>query len=190
MRVNKPLVCLLGFFLLSFLPVAQAQVGESAIGSDRHLWGGVEFSNFQNDYVKYIRSDGIGIYGDYLITRRVGVEGEVRLLDLNNVIGLTEKTYMAGPIVNIYRYHHFTAYGKILLGVASANYPNNIGYGSYFAYEPGGGVEYRLSPRFKLRGEYDYQLWPGAPGAQLTYPLPSTGLTPSGFSVGISYKIF
>ena len=180
------------FCFIFLVPKAMlhAQVAPASQGFTRQLWGGVEGSNFQNDYVKYIRSDGIGFFGDYLFTPRLGVEAEIRLLDLNSVLGLTEKTYMGGIIANAYQYHRFTAYGKILAGLASANYPNNIGYGSYFAFEPGGGVQYRLSSRFKLRGEYDYQLWPSAPGIVFTAPRPSTGLTPNGFSVGVSYKIF
>ena len=191
MRVHK--YCLLLFAALS-LPSLHAQVAPASIGSTRQLWGGVEGSNFQNDYVKYIRSDGFGFYADYLITRRIGVEGELRFLNLNSVQGLTEKTYMAGPIINAYQYHHFSFYGKGLLGGAGATYPPTALFtkasGSYFAYEFGGGAEYRLKSRFKLRGEYVQQFWPSAPGTEIAYPRASTGLTPSGFNGGISYRIF
>lgn len=183
---------LLCLALLAPLHWASAQVAPASQGFTRQLWGGVEGSNFQNDYVKYIRSDGIGFYGDYLITQHVGFEGEVRLLDLNDVIGLTEKTYFAGPIINAYQYHHFALYGKFLAGVATAVYPPNeasflSASGGYFAIEFGGGVEYRLRPRWKLRGEYVQQDWvnaPDLPGVQ------NNGLAPKGFSGGISYKIF
>ncbi len=201
----SPLLLCLACFSLPL--ASQAQVRPAAVGSERHLWGGVEFSNFQNDYVKFTRSDGIGFYGDYWITGRFGVEGEVRLLDLNSVEGsaafingrlvtgtLTEKTFMGGPIIKAYQYHGLTAYGKVLVGAAVAHYPPSLTFtsasGSYFAYEPGGGVEYRFRPRFKVRGEYDYQLWPSAPGAEIAFPRQSSGLTPNGFSVGVSYEIF
>ncbi len=192
-KILSPLLLCLSCFPLAM--ISYAQVRPAAVGSDRHLWGGVEFSNFQNDYVKYTRSDGIGFYGDYWITNRFGAEGEVRLLDLNYVQGLTEKTFMGGIIANAYQYHGISAYAKFLLGAAVANYPTSPGYftsasGSYFAYEPGFGAEYRLSHKFKVRGEYDYQLWPSAPGVEITFPRPSSGLTPSGFSVGISYEVF
>lgn len=168
---------------------AHAQVHQAAVGSERHLWGGVEFSDFQNDYIRYIRSDGIGFYGDYMLTERVTAEAQVRLLDLNKPVGLTEKSFLVGPLVNVYQYHRATAYAKFLLGVGTFNFPP-IGYGSYFAYGTGGGVDYRLSSRFKVRGEYEYDFLPSAPGEQLTYPNPSNGLTPNGFSVGVSYRIF
>ncbi len=191
MRATRIAVLLcLAFF--SFRQTAPAQVAPASEGFTRQLWGGVEGSNFQNDYVKYIRSDGIGFYGDYRITPHVGFEGEVRLLDLNDVLGLTEKTYFLGPIINAYQYHRLNLYGKFLAGLATANYPPNettflTASGSYFAFEFGGGVEYRLRPRFKLRGEYVQQSWPSAPGLP---GIQSNGLAPKGFSGGISYKIF
>ncbi len=193
MRVHKWYLFLLAALFYS-LPSLHAQAAPAAIGFERRLWAGVEGSNFQNDYVKYIRSDGFGFYADYLISKRIGVEAELRFLDLNSVQGLTEKTYLAGPIINAYQYHHFSFYGKALLGIAAASYPPTPLFskasGSYFSYEIGGGVEYRLNSRFKLRGEYDQQFWPSAPGPEIAYPRASTGLTPKGFSAGVSYRIF
>ena len=207
MRLENFSPVLLCFAFVTLSSTSQSQVRPAAVGSERHLWGGVEFSNFQNDWIKYKRSDGIGFYGDYLITNRLGIEGEIRLLNLNSVSGtaviangkvqsgtINEKTYLAGPIFNAYQYHHLEAYGKVLLGVATASYPPSVTYsnasGSYFAFEPGGGVEYRLSRNFKVRGEYDYQIWPSAPGDAISFPKKSSGLTPNGFSVGVSYQIF
>ena len=176
-------------FVAFAIGTAHAQVHESATGSDRHLWAGGEFSDFKPDY-GLSRLDGIGFYADYLVTHRYGAEAEIRLLDLNKPAGETQKTFMAGPIANIYQYHKAIFYAKFLLGVGTVNYPDNIGYGSYFAFAPGGGVEYRFAPRWKVRGEYEAEFFPSAPGAPITYPFPSNGLTPTGFSVGISYKIF
>lgn len=53
-------------------------------------------------------------------------------------------------------------------------------------------MDYRLGRRFYARGEYEYQLWPGfigPPDAPSTVNRPN-GLTPNGFSAGISYRIF
>jgi hypothetical protein len=38
-----------------------------------------------------------------------------------------------------------------------------------------------------LRAEYEYQLWPSAPGVGGE---PSNGMKPNGFSVGFAYKPF
>ncbi len=181
----SPLPLCFAFFI--FPHSSQAQVSPSAVGSERHLWGGVEFSNFKPDY-GLTRLDGIGFWGDYFITHRIGVEGEVRLLDLNKPYnGETEKTFMGGIIGNVFQYHSFDAYAKGLLGGATFNFPT-VGYGSYFAFAAGGGVEYRFLPRWKVRGEYEYQDWPSAPGKALDPN--SSGLTPTGYSAGISYEIF
>ena len=186
MRPQKPFLFLL-LLLVCTLP-GFGQVFESAVGSRPHLWAGVEGSDFNPDY-NFYRVYGIGVYGDYYLKPKLGVEAEIRLLDLNKPRGLTQKTFLAGPTYTFLRYHRFSGYGKVLLGASTMTFPNNIGYGSYFAFEPGGGVEYRLAPRWKLRGEYDYQFWPSAPG--FTSPgFPSRGLTPAGYSGGLSYRIF
>jgi opacity protein-like surface antigen len=58
----------------------------------------------------------------------------------------------------------------------------------------GGGVDYRLSRRIYVRGEYEYQMWPGFVGPPDPQPIPlqnrPNGLTPNGFAVGASYRIF
>ena len=186
MRAKYFLFTLICFGATLLSPHAHAQVNEAATGNSRHVWGGVEFSNFKPDY-NFGRLDGIGFYGDYEVTRRFGLEGEVRLLDLNKPAGQIQKDFLGGGYGNVYRYRDFTAYAKFLVGAKTITFPENIGYGSYFAFVPGGGVEYRFRPRIKIRGEYEYQLIPSAPG----FPgQPSNGLTPNGFSVGVSYRIF
>ncbi len=181
-------VLALGFVFSS--GAARAQVGEEAIGSDRHLWAGAEFSDFNPDYNKvFPRLLGYGFYGDYYITKRVGLEGEIRLLTINKPEGQTQKDYLGGPTITVYRYRKFLFNAKVLLGGVAINYPDNIGTGSYFAFAPGGGAEYRLTPKLKLRAEYEYIFLPSAPGFNVPGE-PSNGLTPTGFSAGISYKFF
>lgn len=197
MRAKKLFLSVLAFSFVSSLPAAQAQVHESATGSVRHLWGGVEFSNYNPDYNPIGgRLDGIGAYGDYYLTYRLGVEANFRFLTLNKPSGQTQKNFFGGPTVMVYQHRKFTANAKLMLGGVSINYPyypdttSSIGYGSYFALAPAGNVEYRLSPRLKLRGEYEFVFIPGAPGYAFTAPAPSNGLTPTGFSIGLSYRIF
>jgi opacity protein-like surface antigen len=176
MRAKRSLLLLSFSSLLVPALHAGAQVSVDAIGDGKHLYAGVEGSDFKPDY------NPIGGRSRYL-----GAEGEIRLLDLNKPSGQTQKNFFAGPIVDAYRYHRFTGYGKLMLGIDSINYPSGIGYGTYFAFAPGGGVEYRLNSRLKLRGEYEYQFVRSAPG----FPnQPSNGLTPSGYSGGISYRIY
>ncbi len=188
MRATRSLLLLLSSSLLIPAVHAGAQVSVDAVGSDRHLYAGVEGSDFKPDYNPIAgRLIGYGFFGDYMVSRYFGAEGEIRLLDVNKPDGQTQKNFLVGPIVDAYRYHRFTGYAKLLLGVDTIHYPNAEGYGTYFAMAPGGGVEYQLSARFKLRGEYEYHFIPSAPG----FPnMPSNGLTPSGYSGGISYRIY
>ena len=189
MRANK-LVLSLFFSLLCFFS-ARAQVVPHAIGSDPHVWVGAEGSSFHTDYNPISgRLLGFGFYGDYFVSRHLGAEAEVRFLTLNSPAGQTQKNFYLGPIVDIYRWRKLSGYGKGLLGLATINYPYKIGYGSYFGFAIGGGVEYRIRPRWKLRGEYEHQFIPSAPGLAITKPFTSNGLNPAGYSGGVSYRFF
>ena len=179
------------FFALSgmfFSEVLSAQVHESVVGSSRHVWAGAEYSHFDPDY-GLTDLDGVTLFGDVNVWHNVGGEAEVRLLDFNKPAGETEKMFLLGPTYNFYRTYRFSAFGKFLAGAGTFNYPA-IGNGSYFAYEAGGGADYQFARRWKVRGEYDFDFMPSAPGIELTYPYPSNGLTPHGVSFGLAYRIF
>jgi hypothetical protein len=66
--------------------------------------------------------------------------------------------------------------------------------GSYFAYAPGGTLQYPLSRRWILRGDYEWQFWPSFAGPPTFNPTTGTveqhssGLTPNGISVGVAYR--
>jgi len=52
---------------------------------------------------------------------------------------------------------------------------------------PGGGLDYALNRRWKVRADYEFQIWPSAVGI----PGIQTGsVHPNGVSVGISYRLF
>jgi opacity protein-like surface antigen len=80
------------------------------------------------------------------------------------------------------------------VGIGYFNFPLNAAHGSYFDVALGGGLDYRLTRRIYVRGEYEYQIWPGFVGPPDPTPIPlqnrPNGLTPNGFSVGASYRIF
>jgi len=170
---------------------ALAQVSPATRGGDLSLSAGAEYSNFQPDWGPN-RLGGIAAFGDLdnLFLRRLGAEGEARWLRFNENGGEHEDNYLLGPRYRLIRYHRLSGYAKFLMGGGFITYPNKIGSGSYFAYVPGGTAEYRLSHRWILRADYEYQRWPAAPGLAFTYPNPSHGLTPNGFSGGVAFKIF
>jgi len=176
--------------ILSFLlgsGAAYAQVAPSVQGGNSTLWAGAEFSSFNSDYDTKTRLIGIGALVDYNVTQRFGLEGEGRWLKWNGAGQQTQSDYLIGPKARLFQYHRFSLNAKFVFGGVFITYPNNIGTGSYFAYVPGGYGEYRLSRKFAVRGGYEYQFLPSAPG--FGFGFPSHGLTPHGFSAGVTYRI-
>ncbi len=175
--------------ILSFLlgsGAAYAQVAPSVQGGNSTLWAGAEASSFDSDYDTKTRLIGIGALVDYNVTQRLGIEGEGRWLKWNGTGQQSQSDYLIGAKGRLFQYHRFSANAKILFGGVFITYPNKFGTGSYFAFAPGGYGEYRISRRFAIRGDYEYQFLPKAPGFE---GLPSHGLNPNGFSVGVMYRI-
>ena len=179
---------LIGIVLLFTPAFACAQVSPATRGGGLNLWVGAEYSNFQPDF-GFNRLGGITVVGDVndVFIKKLGLEGEARWLHFNQYLGETEANYLGGPRYRLWRHDGLSVYGKLLLGGGLITFPSKQGNGSYFAYAPGGTLEYRLSRRWLARGDYEYQIWPSAPNLP---GLPSHGLTPNGFSLGVSYKIF
>jgi opacity protein-like surface antigen len=179
------------FATLLLLPaISRAQVAAAGRGGNQQLFAGGFFSDFSPVY-GYQRLYGIGGFVDYNLTPRLGAEAEARFLRFNQLANIHEDTYMVGPKIN-YGHKKFVFYGKGLFGLGEFNFPLNAAHGGYFAIGLGGGVDYRLSRHFYARGEYEYQIWPGfvgPPDSATTGNRPN-GLTPNGFSVGMSYRIF
>jgi hypothetical protein len=162
-----------------------AQAKPALGGAIPPLSAGGYFSNFRSDYTPN-RLSGAGVYVDWNLFGRMGVEGEARWLRFNQQLGCYEDNYLAGPRYSR-RYGKFVPYVKFMLGAGELEFPDEEGHGGYFAMAPGGGLDYRLNRKVTLRlVDYEYQFWPSAPGGGL----PTHGLTPNGFSFGASYRIF
>jgi len=142
---------------------------------------GGEYSNISASfpYESGQRIWGFGAFADYHLTSHVGLEAETHFLRFNSVYGETEDNYLAGPRYLVIRFGRLQTYAQCLAGMGNIQYPFRIGNGSYFALAPGAGANYRISQRWSLRGEYEYQLWPGSPNIanqpahELTQWLPS-----------------
>ncbi|HEY3990982.1 MAG TPA: outer membrane beta-barrel protein [Acidobacteriaceae bacterium] len=180
------------FAALLLLPtIGRAQVVAAGKGGNQSLYVGGTFSDFDPDY-GWQRLYGIGAFADYNLTPRLGAEAEVRFHRFNQLADIHEDNYLIGPRYSYRWRRRYVFYGKGLVGVGSFNFPLNQAHGTYFAVALGGGLDYRLTRRIYLRGEYEYQLWPGFVGP----PDPPSssnrpnGLTPNGFAFGASYRIF
>jgi hypothetical protein len=102
---------------------------------------------------------------------------------------LIQTSYLGGPRVWLIRHRDLNLVGKFLVGQAHLDVPGLLlGAGSYFAYAPGIAIDYRVARHVAARVEYEYQIWPGyksfkgGSGGR-------GGLTPNGFSFGVSYAI-
>lgn len=191
------LICSLPFALPS---VGSAQSRESADRQQGSLNAGAEFSAFNPDVYcasnspfscggGYPLIKGFGAFADYNIHERWGAEGEARWLHWDGVQGQVESTYLIGPRYRIYRWRRFGLWAKFLVGVGaitSQGYPGPDSLkGTLFVYAPGASLDYQLSRKFALRGDYEIQRWPSF----AVLPPFTHGITPSGFSVGVIYKI-
>lgn len=164
-----------------------AQVVPAAKGGDTRFLVGGEYYYFKTDFPSTVKMHGIGAFADYHFSPRFAVEGEARFLNFGSFHGENEKTYLVGPKIYLRPYARLKPYGKFLFGHASIQYPFSIGKGSYFAYAPGGGIDYRVQRNWYFRAEYEYQFWPSAPGIS---GQPSNELKPNGLSVGFAYRLF
>ena len=158
--------------------IAWSQSSEDANAGNRFIWVGGGVSGY---YLQYgaLKNLGITGYVDMDSIRKLGMETEGRWLELHQTNNIHAQTYLAGP-----RYHfnlgRFQPYVKGLSGLGEFNFTYNYAHGRYFVIAPGGGFDYRVSPRLTVRTDFEYQYWP-----QFTFGPMSAG----GASVGIRYLI-
>jgi hypothetical protein len=124
---------------------------------------------------------GVVAIADIDTKRRIGFEGEAQLLIFHLTANVHTETCLIGP-----RYHmtfgRFQPYAKGLVGFGRFNYPYNLGQDNDLVIAPGGGLDYRLTNRLRLRlADFEYQLWP-----QFHYG----ALSSYGVSSGIRVRIF
>jgi hypothetical protein len=124
---------------------------------------------------------GVAAIADVDTNRRIGIEGEAQWLMFHQTANVHTTTYLIGP-----RYHmtfcRFQPYAKGLIGFGQFNYPYHLGQDNDLVIAPGGGVDFRISRRVRLRlADFEYQIWP-----QFHYG----ALSSYGISSGIRVRIF
>jgi len=122
------------------------------------------------------------------VWKQLGIEADARFFNSRGGLlsGMKEYSYIAGPSYRLIGRRSFAAYANVLVGLGSITLPKGYspGQGNYFIYSPSAHVEQRITHNLNIRYEYEYQLWPGFAGK-----LGKHGITPSGFGVGVTYKI-
>ena len=188
--------------LMAAAATLHAQTSPSAERGAVSLWVGGEFSTFNPDWGCGSSSPfsrgckqlmGIGTVGDFnhLFFSRLGAEAEGKFLHWGgHVAGLSEDSYLFGPRFVLYRTKRlFVLNGKFLLGGGHANIPSGPGTGTYFVYALGTVADFRMSKRWSARVDYEYQAWPGFKGISTATTTGTGGITPNGFSFGLSYAV-
>lgn len=183
MKKTAALLCSLILAGLLFgAPQAHAQSPESATGDWSSLWVGGSFSATRLQYGQHWVEGG-GVFVDGNFNWRFGIEGEANWAALHQLSGTHATTYLVGPRYQFNAFHDYRLrpYVKFLAGDGEFTFPYNYAHGSYFVIAPGGGVDYWLNSRFRLRlADVEYQYWPG-----FTYGS-SSNLS---VSVGVRYRI-
>ena len=148
--------------------------------------GGISLSaggTFSGYYLGYGQRKILGFSGfvDADSKGSLGLEGEARWLILHQTADVHASTYMIGP--RYYRnMRRFQPYAKGLVGFGLFNFPYNFAHGNYLVVAPGGGVDFSINHRIRVRlVDFEYQIWP-----QFTYG----SMSSVGISAGIRYRIF
>jgi hypothetical protein len=181
-RLGRDALFALGLLAVFFLTprAAFCQVAPSGDAGGYNLTVGATATG---DYLEYgsRKMLGVAAIADLDTKRRIGLEGEAKWLMLHQTANVHATTYLAGP-----RYHftfgRFQPYAKGLIGFGQFNYPYNFGTDNDFVIEPGGGLDFRVTKRLRIRvADFEYQIWP-----QFHYGT----LTSYGLSTGIRVRIF
>jgi opacity protein-like surface antigen len=143
---------------------------------DLQLGGGLVFGasnyNFQATHLV-----GVALYTTFDVRSHLGGEASFRHNKATEDSTVYERTYEIGPRLYALR-GSFEPYAKALYGRGVYNFSNNTANLAYNIYTVGGGADFRVTQSLNLRGDYEYQTWPGFPIA---------ALHPSVVTVGVAF---
>ena len=159
---------------------AIAQVAPSAYRGGERLNVGGTFSAYHLDYGSR-NLLGASAFVDANLNYHLGLEAEVRWLELHQQQSVHDETYLIGPRYAFNTIGRWQPYAKVLVGNGQFNFPYSYAHGGYLVLAPGGGLDFRIGHRFHVRAiDFEYQDWPGFTGGSFS----SVGL-----SSGLEYRI-
>src|ERR1035438_6795912 len=147
----------------------RAQVAPSAFSSSFSLTAGGMTSAFQFRDVGNVvdKTGGTGTYVDLNLYHGLGVEAEARWQRFYVFRGINRDNYLAGPRAQFRTIWRTSPYLKVLGGFTNISFGNFGGSGSFGAVAIGGGLDFHLSHRIRVRivdAEYQYEKWPASLG--------------------------
>ncbi len=112
----------------------------------------------------------------------LGIEGEAHWLLFPQSESVHDTTWLIGARYSALQFNRrFYPYVKGMVGFTQFNFPYSYAKGDYVVAAPGGGFDYRLTYRVRLRVDGEYQFWP-----QFTYAsMPAWGV-----STGLRVRVF
>jgi opacity protein-like surface antigen len=185
LRTNLRMAHLLFASLLGPAALLQAQATSTASRvADLQIGGG--FSIGKSDYGEP-KLIGGAAYIDFDPRSHFGAEFVIHQVNTTSQDGVYERTYEIGG--RYFRtYGRLAPYVKVMYGRGVFNYPlvydpssqkyvaeANLAYNLVAA---GAGADFRLTRRFNLRADYEYQRW---------FSFPPSGLTPQIVTFGVAY---
>jgi hypothetical protein len=188
--VRRLILRMILVFLLALPALARAQVAFEGQGAPISFTVGGSFSYFNANYAGN-QLGGVTAFADIspFVFDHLGMETEGRWLLFNGSHSFREYNYLAGPKVRLPWGQHgpLHPYAKALAGQGIIDFPDHLAYGRYAIFAFGGGVDASVTRRWKIRADYEYQIWPNAPGIP---GLSSPALKPNGVTLGASYRVF
>ena len=109
---------------------------------------------------------GITAYADVDLRSHVGAEVEFHDIFDTKGSGMAERTYELGARY-LRTYGPLVPYAKGMFGIGQFKYPQGLTVLDYWMFAGGAGVDFKLTERIHLRGEYEYQRWTSFPNGGL-----------------------
>ncbi|MFP5228913.1 MAG: hypothetical protein ACLGXA_14940 [Acidobacteriota bacterium] len=158
---------------------ARAQSPEAAVGDWSSLAVGGSFNATRLQYGQHWLYGGT-VFADANFTWRYGIEGETNWEVLHQFEQTHATTYLLGPrfqLAGMGQNAQWRPYVKFLVGDGYFNFPYSYATGNYFVMAPGGGLDYRVNSRIRLRlFDVEDQYWPGFTYGSMTNISVSTGV--------------
>ena len=187
------------FLFVAFSATAQVSAPYQGVGLPIRIGGGA--AGFEPDW-GHGRMYGGAIWIDWFpknlpsFLNGFGVEAEARDISFNKHLehetnpqrsgqaNTKEDTAGGGVIYNVAQFHNFHPYVKFIVSQGSVDFITaspTYSHDTRLVMAPGGGFEYRVYRQMWVRADYEYQRW--------TSTLLGKYLTPSGYTVGITYDL-
>ena len=172
---------LIGRLALSFLLGGASILYSQAIPTASRVGDaqiGVGYSIAKPDYVQQT-FPGLTAYADLDLRPHLGVEAEFHQIYSTNGDLSFERTYEIGGRY-LRPYGPLVPYVKAMIGQGDFDYPFGQTELSYNMFAGGVGVDVKLGPYLRVRGEYEFQKWTS---------FPNGGLTPQIITIGVAYHL-